>query len=317
MIEARPRTPVPSFPRAPRDRSPTAAGVSADRDTILVVGGLPLSPRVQQTLAAAGFRLVRVADAEEARRSSTDEVPAAVLLEPSAGGDPFAAVRELRENERSAFVQVFVFTPQDSVVRAGEAVAAGADDVFVKPGDDEEAGERIVARIARSGMQAQLALVDPLTELYNRRLLDERVPAEIARAARTGTLLSVAVLDLDGFKAINDTLGHAAGDRALVAFGRALRSSVRGYDLVGRFGGDEFVLLLPECGAEGLRVALGNLRARRSWALPGQPAVTFSAGLALFPDDGATWSELFEIADANVRVAKGRGGNQIVGRDRR
>jgi diguanylate cyclase (GGDEF)-like protein len=316
MIEARPHRAATPFSRS-RDRGGKLSAVSGDRDAILILGDVTMGPRVQQTLGAAGYRLVQVADAEEAQRLSSEQPPAAILLAPARSGDPFAAVRALRENEWSAFVQLFVFAPMDSHVRTGDGVAAGADDVFVEPGDHDEAGERIVARIARSGALAQLALLDPLTELYNRRLLDERVPAELGRAARNGTLLSVAVLDLDGFKAINDTLGHAAGDRALVAFGQALRSSVRGYDLVGRYGGDEFIVLLPECGVEGLRVALGNLRARRSWALPGQPPLTFSAGLAVFPDDGTTWSALFEVADANARIAKGRGGNQIVGRDRR
>jgi diguanylate cyclase (GGDEF)-like protein len=143
--------------------------------------------------------------------------------------------------------------------------------------------------------------------------MNDRLPAEIARAARGGNTLSIAVVDLDDFKLINDTFGHAVGDRALVAFARALRADLRAYDLVCRFGGDEFVVLFPDCGAVGAAAALGKLRARRTWALSDFPVATFSAGIAQFPDDGHSLTELFEVADRNVRRAKQRGRGVTIG----
>jgi diguanylate cyclase (GGDEF)-like protein len=303
-------------PRPPHEVARGPGGSPDGRDTILVVGSVSLGPRVMKKLVAAGFTIVRVDTVEEAQHLSVERLPAAILVAPSPDEDPFVAVRGLREGERAAFVQIFVFAARNGRFRAGEAIAAGADDVFLDARDHDEAAERILARIARSGDLVQLALLDPLTELYNRRLLDDRVPAEINRAARSRTLLSVVLIDLDRFKEINDAHGHTAGDRALVAFASALRCSLRGYDLVGRFGGDEFVLVLPACGVEGSRAALSNVRARHLWALPDLPPLTFSAGIAQFPDDGATWAALFEAADRNVRAAKALGGGKTVGRDR-
>jgi two-component system, cell cycle response regulator len=316
MIGVASRLAAKASPRLPHDASRGPGGAPGGRDTILVVGAVALGSRVTKTLMAAGFTLVRVEGVLEAQRLLGEHLPAAILLEPALEGDPFAVVRALRESERSAFVQLFVFATRADGFRMVEGIAAGADDVFVDPRDHEEAAERIMARIARSGALAQLALLDPLTNLYNRRFLNDRVPAEVGRAARSGTLLCAVLIDLDGFKGINDAFGHTAGDRVLVAFASALRCCVRGYDLVGRFGGDEFILVLPECGVEGCRAALSNLRARRLWALPGLPAVTFSAGVAQFPDDGLSWAVLFEAADQNVRAAKSLGGGKTVGRDR-
>jgi diguanylate cyclase (GGDEF)-like protein len=301
-----------SAPETPREAllRPAVA-----RETILIVGAVTLGPRVMEKLVSAGFALVRTPSAEAALQLSSEQTPAAILLSASAEGDPFGAVRHLRAQERLAFVQICVFAARDSRLYGSEALAAGADDFFEGGRERDDGAERLFARIARARSLAQLALLDPLTELYNRRFLDQRVAAEIARARRGETTLSIALVDLDDFKSVNDRLGHTAGDRTLVAFAQALRSSVRGYDIVCRFGGDEFIILRPECSAEEARAALGELEARCASAGAALPAVTFSAGIAQFPDDGGSWSELFEVADQNVRAAKRRGRNVTIGRD--
>jgi len=157
--------------------------------------------------------------------------------------------------------------------------------------------------------ESSLAEPDPA----NRILVIGALPAEVARAARTKNELAIAIVDLDEFKPINDALGHASGDRALRAFARALSTGLRSYDLVCRFGGDEFVVLFPDCGAAGARTALSQFRSRRSWALADVPVVTFSAGIAEFPRDGRLLEELFEAADKNLRLAKQLGRDNIVG----
>jgi diguanylate cyclase (GGDEF)-like protein len=105
----------------------------------------------------------------------------------------------------------------------------------------------------------ELAMIDALTGLYNRRFAEQRLVAEVARSARKGHPLTVVLLDLDEFKHINDTYGHAAGDLALQEFAAALNRAVRGGDLAVRWGGDEFLLILPECNHEQLKLVLDRL----------------------------------------------------------
>jgi diguanylate cyclase (GGDEF)-like protein len=105
----------------------------------------------------------------------------------------------------------------------------------------------------------ELAMIDALTGLYNRRFAEQRLVAEVARSARKGHPLTVVLLDLDEFKHINDTYGHAAGDLVLQEFAAALNRAVRGGDLAVRWGGDEFLLILPECNHEQLKLVLDRL----------------------------------------------------------
>jgi diguanylate cyclase (GGDEF)-like protein len=104
-----------------------------------------------------------------------------------------------------------------------------------------------------------LAMIDALTGLYNRRFAEQRLVAEVARSARKGHPLTVVLLDLDEFKHINDTYGHAAGDLVLQEFAAALNRAIRGGDLAVRWGGDEFLLILPECNHEQLKLVLDRL----------------------------------------------------------
>ena len=99
----------------------------------------------------------------------------------------------------------------------------------------------------RTEFLEELSMIDPLTGLFNRRFLDKRLPYEIARAERQDSPLTVMMIDLNDFKEINDSFGHPAGDAALQEFASAIRSAIRNADLPVRFGGDEFVLVLPDC----------------------------------------------------------------------
>jgi two-component system cell cycle response regulator len=104
-----------------------------------------------------------------------------------------------------------------------------------------------------------LAMIDALTGLYNRRFAEQRLAAEVARSARKGHPLTVVLLDLDDFKYINDTYGHPAGDLVLQEFAAALNRAIRGGDLAVRMGGDEFLLILPECNHEQLQLVLNRI----------------------------------------------------------
>jgi diguanylate cyclase (GGDEF)-like protein len=139
---------------------------------------------------------------------------------------------------------------------------------------------------------------DPLTNCLNRRGFQERVEAELADALRSGQPLALLMLDLDGFKAVNDRLGHAAGDELLSWVASAARSAVRPTDAIGRLGGDEFALLLPETARGGAEEVAFRLRTQIS------ERIGLTIGLACFPEDGADLEELYRAADRELYELK-------------
>lgn len=121
------------------------------------------------------------------------------------------------------------------------------------------AAERIATLSREVDFLQELSMIDPLTGLFNRRYLTKQLPNEFTRTERQGSPISVIILDLDDFKAINDSLGHAAGDVALQGFASALRRVVRNADVVVRLGGDEFLIVLPDCSLDETAIPLRRL----------------------------------------------------------
>jgi two-component system, cell cycle response regulator len=157
---------------------------------------------------------------------------------------------------------------------------------------------------------------DPLTRLANRGYFHERAHEELARTARTGRPSTIAMLDIDHFKAVNDAHGHAAGDLVLSRFASVLRGTMRASDLVARLGGEEFALLLPETSLEHARAKLDGIRStlrETSVTLPNGKTVqvTFSAGIAAWPQDGTGVLKLLQVADDRLLAGK-RSGRDVV-----
>ena len=137
---------------------------------------------------------------------------------------------------------------------------------------------QLAERQGHSDLLRNLAMIDPLTGLYNRRFAEQRLAAEVARSERKGHPLTVLTLDVNNFKEINDTYGHPAGDQVLHEFAVRLNKVIRGSDLAVRLGGDEFLVLLPECTVEQLQLVVGRLGVLEvDWHGEKIP-VTFSAG---------------------------------------
>jgi diguanylate cyclase (GGDEF)-like protein len=157
----------------------------------------------------------------------------------------------------------------------------------------------------------QRARIDELTGLWNRRHLMERIQVEIGRHSRYGGAFSLIILDLDSFKALNDTYGHIEGDRILKQLGIILKGAIRDADEAFRYGGDEFAILLPQTSIKDAQEVAERVRRRISAELKtGSVSMTASLGLASWPVDGIAINEIISAADKALYQAKQRGGNQ-------
>jgi diguanylate cyclase (GGDEF)-like protein/PAS domain S-box-containing protein len=184
--------------------------------------------------------------------------------------------------------------------------------VHARTAELEEMVDRLqTALIEAESLRRELreqAIRDPLTGLFNRRFLEESMNQELARARRGNTGLGVVMLDIDKFKLLNDTRGHAAGDAALCGVARVLMENVRASDVVCRFGGDEFIILMP-----GASLNAATRKAQRLEQQLKIQQVECSTGVSTYPDHGSTVAELLKTADAALYRAKAARGARIAG----
>lgn len=158
----------------------------------------------------------------------------------------------------------------------------------------------------------ELAIRDELTGLYNRRYLMEALAREQSRAERLGTPFAVCLIDIDHFKSINDGFGHASGDGVLKEFARLIPPELRGVDVHGRFGGEEFLIILPGTGREGAQVCAERVRAKtEAAAFPGVPRVTVTIGVAIYAGKEPV-SALLARADKALYEGKSAGRNRVM-----
>jgi diguanylate cyclase (GGDEF)-like protein len=195
------------------------------------------------------------------------------------------------------------------------AMAAGADDYLAKPVDPSELRARVLVGKRILELQQSLrfaATHDFLTKLLNRAEILAGLRRELARSRRTGQPVAVILADIDHFKQVNDSLGHAAGDEALKEVGRRLKCDLRPYDLAGRYGGEEFLLILPTCGATPATHRAEQLRLSVSkdpvLTLFGSIPITMSMGVtARNSDSDLTVEEILQQADRALYRAKEKG----------
>lgn len=237
--------------------------------------------------------------------------------------DGYEVLRRLKGNERTSSLCVVFITGQDSPEEEERGLLEGASDYVTKPFHLMVVKARVALHmqvVRQRRMLEQLANIDGLTELPNRRQFDAAFAAEWARAGRTGRPLSVAIIDVDFFKRYNDHYGHAMGDHALQLVAKCLRKRIqRPGDLVARYGGEEFVVVMPDTPIEGaievaekLRIGvegLGLPHKRSSAAI----CVTVSIGVATTGPEAVTSAEvLMELADGRLYRAKKTGRNRVM-----
>jgi diguanylate cyclase (GGDEF)-like protein len=218
------------------------------------------------------------------------------LMSPSQGGDPmigFLSVREPHDRH----------IPSIEKVQTLEIFATQAVTALQSAGQYEEI--------------RRLTFIDALTPAYNHRFFQDALGKEIHRHARTGHELTLAMLDIDNFKRINDTFGHPVGDDILKGLVEELMTNARESDVVARYGGEEFAIIFPDTPGASARDAANRHRERieqRAFALPhpgGTEHITVSIGIAVYPADGTTSAELISRADAALYYAKKNGKNQV------
>jgi diguanylate cyclase (GGDEF)-like protein len=235
----------------------------------------------------------------------------------------FEVMEGLKQIEAEAGSYLSVLALTGNPAHKLRALENGAKDFISKPFDPPELFRRVYNLLEvrllheqireQRGMLETLALHDPLTGLANRRLLVDRLSMAVTQARRSKGCMAVMYLDLDGFKEINDTLGHAAGDAVLKAVARRVTETVREEDTVSRLGGDEFVIVLPHIHgrADAGSMAEKVIRAvSQSYDIDGRIVrMTASAGIGLYPDDARDAERLMKVADAALYDAKRAGKN--------
>jgi diguanylate cyclase (GGDEF)-like protein len=164
----------------------------------------------------------------------------------------------------------------------------------------------------------RISITDPLTSLLNRRYFQERLTEEIERSRRHKLPVSLMIIDIDDFKAINDTFGHPEGDEILKSLTHSIRNYIRVIDVAARYGGEEFTIILPQTSKQDASVIAERIcrgiERNESFQerLKGRVALTVSIGLASYPDDAASIDELVQHADEALYLAKSKGKNQVV-----
>lgn len=242
--------------------------------------------------------------------------------------DPLRLCSQLRSLERTRMLPVLLVTEQGDEAMIIRALDLGVNDYIVRPVDPNELVARTLTQIRRKRYNdrlrnsvrqtIELAVTDGLTGLHNRRYLDTHLQTLFARAMARGKPLTICITDIDRFKQVNDRHGHDAGDEVLKEFAGRIRSTVRGADLACRYGGEEFVVVMPDTTAEVAQSVAERLRgmieARPFQLRTGETPLmlTASIGIATLGPGIATPEQLLKQADLALYEAKNQGRNRVV-----
>ena len=282
---------------------------------------------LERTLVRLGHEVVAVGDGSEAVQMllAPDAPRVAILDWMMPGADGLAVCREVREKAAS-YIYVILLSAKDRHEDMITGLDAGADDFLTKPLNAVELRARLHSGARVIDLQERLlaaqealrieATHDHLTGLVNRRMIMHHLTRELNRARHEGRSVVVALVDLDHFKAVNDAHGHAAGDTVLFETASRMRAAVRAYDFVGRYGGEEFLLVLPGADAttghaiaERVRARVADEPVRAGLASP--LSISVSVGVAWTGTAGLEAHEIVAAADAALYRAKANGRNRV------
>lgn len=297
--------------------------------TILVVDDSPVSRKVAElALCHRGYNLIFASTGREAIDAFSEKRPILILMNwtlPDLSGEELC--REIRSLSDGFHTYIIVLTARTEKSCLVEALGAGADDYLTKPFHSGELLARIGAglrlaelcqSIARKNvLLEELALTDGLTGLPNRRAIENWAQLQLSNAIRHGFSFWVVLADLDHFKAVNDAFGHEAGDAVLKRFAKILRSALRNGDICGRFGGEEFLIVMTYVNREGVYKAIERIRLELQMSQVeldnAVVGVTASFGIAGFERNQVSpaLKTLQSLADQALYSAKKAGRNRI------
>lgn len=302
---------------------------------ILIVEDDPISLKLlSRTLLQLNYAVVEAKNGVEAWQILQQRTIRLVITDwvmPEMDG--ITLTRLIRETEMTGYIYIIILTGRHGIENVVDGLDAGADDYLIKPFNPKELRSRmrIGARILDLEQRLkgayermyELAMHDELTGLWNRRAFYTHAQAELERSERLAHVLSILLLDIDHFKLVNDRYGHLVGDRALIMVADTIAKNLRSYDRAGRWGGEEFVVLLPETSlseavniAERLRIQVMNARlpvhVEDQDNFDDELSIEISIGVAyLNLGNAVSLDQLFNAADEMLYLAKKQGRNRV------
>lgn len=284
--------------------------------------------RISETLAPLASSILRAESCAETQQLLDDSVELAIFSLSLPDGDPLRLVSQLRATESRRDLPILLMADESDLPRLAKGLDLGANDYLIRPVDRNELLARVRTQIRRKRLHEQLkanyrrslslALTDELTGLYNRRYVFAHLNELLARAPESGSETAVMLFDIDHFKAVNDRWGHPAGDEVLRELAARTTRQVRNVDLVGRLGGEEFIVVMPETSLSGAVVVADRVRAAVAGELfslkenDEKLPVTISVGVAATVDGNDQLEQLLKRADDALYAAKHAGRNRVV-----
>lgn len=311
--------------------------IETKQDFILIVEDETNNRYLLKTYLTSDGHAVKMAKSgEEALEMVAEEPPSVIILDillPKMNG--FEVCRRLKHSVNTSFIPIILVTALRGNKERIEGIEAGADDFINKPFNRVELLTRIKSLLRIKALNdaleqkveelekakatlRKLAVTDGLTGLFNYRAFKRQLHLEISRSRRFGLPVSLLMMDIDHFKVYNDRFGHPNGDRVLKLFARLLYENVRDVDCLSRYGGEEFVLILPGTDKKSARIVAEKLRKLvEQFSFPlekklPEERVTMSVGVASYPQDTQDEEELIRSTDKALYKAKNTGRNRTV-----